>query len=491
MSQARYRCYVPTASDSLINIALEYYRSHPEEADKLAAAWFYKAAQTKDMGHPHEDYLPFYKEAEALIPQLNDKYLTARIYHALGLVNDDISHYELAKEYYHKALKTNESISNIESQCSNLANLSGVYLMTDQWDSAQWCADRLLEISSEVKDSVRLRDLYQGVGLCKEVMGEWDEAERYYRKALSISPINKTKVTLAGVYIKKGEYEKADSVYHGLIISSNPIERASICYDLYTMAREKGDNQLAFTYIDQYVDFSDASYAENNGQKIIELQHEFDLASLKYRNTRTRLYWICILAVSLIFLFALIIYLNIRKKKLLVEIIRLQDSVWQKDSQALGYQEEIQALSQKVEEQLNTEKELKGLKRLLLTRLSDKESEESILQRNAYNTFCKVNAEKSYNARTDREAIKYCLDLTHRGFTERLDKACPQLQNRTKDICYLTAFGFSLAEMSQLLQLDEKTIKQYMGRVCKEAGFEECGKKQFYLFMTSLMAPNA
>lgn len=491
LSQARYRCYIPTTSDSLINIALEYYQRRSEKTDELATAWFYKAALAKDMGCTHEEYLPYYKEAEALIPKLNDNYLIARIYHSLGLVNDDISHYGLAKEYYHKALKINENTNNIESQCSNLANLTGVYLMTDQWDSAQWCTDRLLGISSEVKDSVRLRDLYQGVGLCKEVMGEWDEAEKYYQKALSISPINKTLITLAGVHIKKGEYEKVDSIYHKMTASSDLLERASMCYDLYRMAREKGDNEQAFTYIDKYVDLSDALYTENNNKEIIELQHKYDLAILKHQNTRTQLRWMCILAVSVIILFALTIYFKTRKKKLLVEIIRLQNLICQKDAEVLGCQEEIQSLSQKIEDHLKTEKELKGMKNRLLILLNNKEKEENTLQYIAYNTLCKINTENTYNAKTDREAIKYCLDMTHKGFTERLDKACPQLQNHTRDICYLTALGFSLVEISQILNLEEKTIKQYMGRVCKEAGLEECGKKQFYLFMTSLMAPNA
>ena len=48
LSQARYRCYIPTTSDSLINIALEYYQRRSDKTDELATAWFYKAALAKE-----------------------------------------------------------------------------------------------------------------------------------------------------------------------------------------------------------------------------------------------------------------------------------------------------------------------------------------------------------------------------------------------------------------------------------------------------------
>lgn len=122
LTQARYRCYLPSVSDSLIDTALKYYRSHPEMADRLAASWYYKGALMKERKAPLDSTITAYKEAEALISQLQDKRLVARIYHSLGQINDGASCYDLAKEYYHKALKVNSATGNVESQVSNLTN---------------------------------------------------------------------------------------------------------------------------------------------------------------------------------------------------------------------------------------------------------------------------------------------------------------------------------------------------------------------------------
>ena len=38
LTEARYRCYITATSDSLINVALDYYERHGEEREKLTRA---------------------------------------------------------------------------------------------------------------------------------------------------------------------------------------------------------------------------------------------------------------------------------------------------------------------------------------------------------------------------------------------------------------------------------------------------------------------
>ena len=64
LTQARYRCYVTATSDSDINHALTYYRSHPREREKLTRAYIYKGAVMDELGHP-DSALFYYKHAEA------------------------------------------------------------------------------------------------------------------------------------------------------------------------------------------------------------------------------------------------------------------------------------------------------------------------------------------------------------------------------------------------------------------------------------------
>ena len=64
LTQARYKCYITATSDSDINRALDYYRRHSGEREKLTRAYIYKGAVMEELGHP-DSAMFYYKTAEA------------------------------------------------------------------------------------------------------------------------------------------------------------------------------------------------------------------------------------------------------------------------------------------------------------------------------------------------------------------------------------------------------------------------------------------
>lgn len=62
LTEARYRCYIPATSDSLINLALDYYERHGEEREKLTRAYIYKGAVMEELGENREA-MQHYKRA--------------------------------------------------------------------------------------------------------------------------------------------------------------------------------------------------------------------------------------------------------------------------------------------------------------------------------------------------------------------------------------------------------------------------------------------
>ena len=63
LTQARYKVYIPATSDSDINRALAYYRSHPADNEKLTRAFIYKGAVMQELNLPDSAML-YYKTAE-------------------------------------------------------------------------------------------------------------------------------------------------------------------------------------------------------------------------------------------------------------------------------------------------------------------------------------------------------------------------------------------------------------------------------------------
>ena len=60
LTQAQYRCYADITSDSTINVALDYYKRHDGEQEKLTRSYIYKGAVTEVLGNP-ESAMTYYK----------------------------------------------------------------------------------------------------------------------------------------------------------------------------------------------------------------------------------------------------------------------------------------------------------------------------------------------------------------------------------------------------------------------------------------------
>ena len=66
LTQARYRCYIAARSDSLIDIAVDYYKKHPDEQEKLTRAYIYKGAVLEELGKA-EQAMSYYKLSESTV----------------------------------------------------------------------------------------------------------------------------------------------------------------------------------------------------------------------------------------------------------------------------------------------------------------------------------------------------------------------------------------------------------------------------------------
>lgn len=106
LTQARYRCYIVETSDSLINIALEYYRKHPDEQDKLTMAYIYKGAVLEELGKA-EQAMTYYKLGETTAAPndyFNQGYINLRIgniyrdYHIAD--SSDVMRFKEALRYF-------------------------------------------------------------------------------------------------------------------------------------------------------------------------------------------------------------------------------------------------------------------------------------------------------------------------------------------------------------------------------------------------------
>ena len=351
LSLAQYRCYIPVSSDSLINLAIEYYKDK-NDADKKGAAFYVKGCILEEYSKDIPNALLAYKEAEKCIPSMNDKHYVARIYSSLGYINQCSFNFELAKEYYQKAVQANIDGKDTAAQTSNLLNLLQLYHIFHDTDSVNQCITKLLQFSSSLKDSILQSKIYHNIAVSKMYQEKYEEAESFFSCALHISPASppyKTMSGLAQLYIKRGQKERADSLFQNALLSKDLSLRAYIYNQLYDEAWKAENYKKIAQYARLYIDTSDSIYNSHLHQEVLKVQRKYDHMQLLYQKSRqTNIIYssiIIIFIVSGILWFLFIQYKKKRKEeneKLRAEIAELVEVLDKMSTSCNKTQKELQ-----------------------------------------------------------------------------------------------------------------------------------------------------
>lgn len=110
LTQAMYRSGRKITSDSLINVAVDYYSLYGTPEEK-ASVFLSKGYILEDM-KKNDQAIYAYKQAEEAVKTVKDLRIHFLVYTALGHINGQYAHYEKSLAYYRKALDLNLSVSS-------------------------------------------------------------------------------------------------------------------------------------------------------------------------------------------------------------------------------------------------------------------------------------------------------------------------------------------------------------------------------------------
>ena len=213
MTQARYKCYVEitTSDDSAICRAMDYYRRHDGERDKLTRAYLYKGAVMEELGHV-DSAMYYYKTAEAAADEKD--------YANLGQINTRIGtlyqwHYvnpQICYEKFKKALEYYRLTRNKRLQIDCLFNMAGCSGITHNDDPEQLFS-MASQLAVEINDSLnyfRCNEL-----LCRQLAFNGDSLSR--AKQIAMHCLNDYRdyvnhdllLDLADIYAQSGMSDSA------------------------------------------------------------------------------------------------------------------------------------------------------------------------------------------------------------------------------------------------------------------------------------------
>ena len=490
LSLAQYRCYIPVSSDSLINLAIEYYKDK-NDADKKGAAFYVKGCILEEYCKDIPNALLAYKEAETCIPDMDDKQYVARIYSSLGYVNKKSFHFEPAKEYYQKAVQANIDGKDTVAYASNLLNLSTLYYTLHQADSANRCINTLIDIADSLNDLDLQVKIYNNIANRKIFEKNYAEAEKYLIHAIRLSSPhfpNKLSLGLANLYAYTGQKEKADSLFTHLLSCPDLLVRSNSYLDLlnYFLASHPQEH----SYLNHYIALTDSIYKENRAEEVGKIQQKYDNEVLARTNDQLYFKWILTSVVGSLICIIAVTFLQKKWRKanaLQKQIEELEEKKKVLTSSSQENERYVIQISE-LESQINDLKnEKRRLKYFIKKTKKSKENKEDDYS-SIFKTYLSITKDKTYDKELERDNLRQWLNLTNQNFTDKLIKHYPVLSksNQLMDVCCLTALNLSIEDIATLLGIGERTVERYTSDICKKVGLPKGGKHILVEFINSI-----
>lgn len=317
-SQALDKNYIDLTNDSLINIAVDYYKNRDDVRAKFFSYYYLGRIYTNANNLTQATLA--YMEAEQLVDELGDDYAAGLLYTQMGNIYRNyydypkaLQSYRLSTEYFHKADKPLHKLYGMLRQSSIYKS------MGKETDSFHILYNTLIEAKETNQTSIIHSCLGDLIMLCLN-MDKQEEAVSFYNElinhysiermtssfyaSLGLLMAKEKNVEKSQLYINKA-WERArtqsDSVH--LYYISSQVEQLSSSY------------QQAFSDLEQSITLQNRSVREALQQPILTAQKNFLHQELQYKEYKLKTEsYIRLLGFTILLLVSIIVIAFLRKK---------------------------------------------------------------------------------------------------------------------------------------------------------------------------------
>ena len=495
MTQAMHRCGQKISSDSLIDIAVEYYSSHGT-SDEKASAFLYKGYVLENLGKDNAAIYA-YKQAEEAVKSAKDLRIHFLVYTALGHINGRYAHYEQSVGYYKKALDLNLSVPSWKAMGGSSAFIP-LYLGqgTPRYnEEVKLVQDKFFDIVNRMDFSTQEK-IYYRLALVEKDKKNWNEAVSLLKQAQERTSTAEARrgydIELAEVYKKLGKDATVDSLRAEVLKSSRPKLRASVYKDMYREMQTKVFEREAALYMQHYINELELLFTSGSRAELLEIEKKYDYSAVLRQSNDYRSRWTITILITIASVCTLALLLwgswkFFRHQKL--DILRN----YKKDASSL--QEQIDALQERIEENQGEAKHLQEQMQVLEAEKRNKELRIRQLEVTfrskhislpvetveATQTYLQIVSKKNprYNPAEDRAKLEHWLNVSHNRWAERLEVFYPSLTNNEKDICFLFVLGLGFDDIADLLGVQSRSVDRVVYRICRKMGLEQGSKEEF------------
>ena len=343
-TQAQDKTYRDETNDSLISVAVDYYR-HTDDARRKFLSYYYKGRVSFNA----KDYLTAtscYMEAEQLADAVGDDYLTGLLYAELGRIYDIYYDYSKSLEAYQKAAECYEQAGKIRHRNYMWFNQSSVYRNINKYDESERLLRMALDSAKNNGDQTLINFCMGALVMSFVEQNRMSEAKPFYEELKllvdedygSSSFLGK----LAQLYASEGDFAQAQkSLEQGWSRATYKTDSISLYISSSEVYNLQGDGKLAYQMLMKGVLFQNQEIYQALQQPVLTVQRDYLSEKLEFEAYKLRmekrlrvlyiLFFILLLVIVILFLSR---QLKKEKEKARKTIDELNREILQRDKES-------------------------------------------------------------------------------------------------------------------------------------------------------------
>jgi tetratricopeptide (TPR) repeat protein len=303
-TQACDKNYLPADNDSLIQIAVTYYKEKKESIE-TAKSYFYLGCVYRDMGNAVQATESLLKALGAIPNSYQKERITMLIHYNLAIQYNDEGLHQDALYHYQKALcnaQEREDIKDI-SYCSG--DIGTTFLYLNQNDSALTYYQHALERGYLLNDTILIRNGFRNLALYYNTIENYELTNKYIINLMKMGETNLHSIynLKANALLQLGEKDSANYYLQKAVLSTNLATRTMAYYHLYELEKLNTPSKLT-NYVDSFLLYRDSLTILSKQEAMHKLSTQYLMQlhtqQLDAQREKERIYIISICVVVLL-----------------------------------------------------------------------------------------------------------------------------------------------------------------------------------------------
>lgn len=275
LTQARDKNYLDSLqSDSLIQLAVDYYRNGDDRVQVGKAFFYYGKVQ--ELQRNDSAAMQGYLKALRALEGTKEYRMQGLAHEYIGMMNDKRKLYDMALDNYRQALSCVGKCNDTLMMVYVCRDIAWTYQKKHELDSVCQYLQAAFHLLQGDTLSVVYPSLMQLLGEQKAAQGCYAEAVDCFRSAIrherALSSTYHYYMSLGDVYLRMGRMAPAEECFRKVLEADNPYTRAGGCHYFYRLERQRGNFDRAIRYKEQSDSLLEVSRSVMEQSRLLTMQ---------------------------------------------------------------------------------------------------------------------------------------------------------------------------------------------------------------------------